>query len=197
MKQIINSVLISISLLIFIQASSIAQNLDLSLLRSINVNRNTHLDGPFKFISKTATPVSLGVPLTFAAIGLINKDKNQLKFALNSGISISTSMLVSTVLKYSINRTRPYKRHPDIQPLSSDFTPSFPSGHTTSAFSTATTLSLMYPKWYVIVPSFTWASSVAYSRMHMGMHYPLDILGGIVVGVGTSCLSYWLLRKFN
>jgi membrane-associated phospholipid phosphatase len=197
MKPIINSVLISISLLVFIQTSSVAQNMDINLLRSINVNRNTHLDGPFKFVSKTATPVSLGVPLTFAAIGLINNDKNQLKFALNTGISISTSMLVSTILKYSINRTRPYKKYPDIQALSSDFTPSFPSGHTTSAFSTATTLSLMYPKWYVIVPSFAWASSVAYSRMHMGMHYPFDILGGIVVGVGTSCLSYWLLRKFN
>jgi membrane-associated phospholipid phosphatase len=174
-----------------------AQNCDINMLRSINLNRNTSLDPAFKFISKTATPVSLGVPIAFATLGLINNDKAKLKLALNTGISISASMAMSTILKYAINRSRPYERYPDIHPLSSDFTPSFPSGHTTSAFSTATTLSLMYPKWYVIVPSFTWASTVAYSRLHMGMHYPSDIIGGIIVGVGTSYLSYWLQKKFK
>jgi membrane-associated phospholipid phosphatase len=182
---------------IIFNISGYGQNADIRILRDINLNRNTSLDGTFKFMSKTATPMSIGVPLTFGAIGWINGDKTKLKLALNTGISISTTMAISTLLKYTIHRTRPYKAYPDIQPLSSDFTPSFPSGHTASVFSTATTLSLMYPKWYVIVPSFTWASSVAYSRLHMGMHYPSDIIGGIVVGVGTSFLSYWLQNKFK
>ena len=83
---------------------------------------------------------------------------------------------------------------PVIQRLSSDFTPSFPSGHTTSAFCTATSLSLMYPKWYVIVPAYSWATMVGYSRMHLGMHYPLDVLAGAILGTGISLVSFKLQK---
>ena len=68
--------------------------------------------------------------------------------------------------------------------------PSFPSGHTSGAFATATILSLEYPKWYVIVPSYLWAGTVGYSRLHLGVHYPTDVLGAMVVGAGSAYLSY-------
>ena len=69
---------------------------------------------------------------------------------------------------------------------------SFPSGHTSSAFALATSLSIVYPKWYVIVPSYLWASSVGYSRMHLGVHYPSDVLAGALVGTGSAFLSHAL-----
>ena len=186
-----------ISVFFIIGSAGFGQNADIELLRKINVNRNQSLDPSFKFLSKTATPVSLGMPITLAVWGGISGDRTKLNYGLRSGISIASSMTISTILKYAVNRERPYKRYLDIQNLSSDFTPSFPSGHTTSAFSTATTLSLMYPKWYVIAPSFTWASLVAYSRLHMGMHYPTDVLAGIILGIGTSYLSFRLQNKFK
>jgi membrane-associated phospholipid phosphatase len=109
---------------------------------------------------------------------------------LKSGVAIVAAVSMSTVLKYGIHRERPYSRYPDIEKLSDDSTPSFPSGHTTSAFCTATSLSLMYPKWYVIVPSYSWAVAVGYSRMHMGMHYPSDVLMGAIIGTASSFLSF-------
>jgi membrane-associated phospholipid phosphatase len=48
----------------------------------------------------------------------------------------------------------------------------------------------MYPKWYVIVPSYSWAVAVGYSRMHMGMHYPSDVLMGAIIGTASSFLSF-------
>jgi membrane-associated phospholipid phosphatase len=51
-----------------------------------------------------------------------------------------------------------------------------------AAFALATSLSLSYPKCYIIVPSFAWASSVGYSRMDLGVHYPSDVLAGAIVG---------------
>jgi membrane-associated phospholipid phosphatase len=177
--------------------SASAQNLDIEILRSINVGRSQRLDPAFKFVSKTATPVSLGLPLTYLVLGGLNKNKAQFNLGWKTGITIASAMTISTILKYVINRPRPYEKYDDIQALSSDFTPSFPSGHTTSAFCTATTLSLLYPKWYVIVPSYAWASMVAYSRLHMGMHYPLDVLGGVIIGMGTSYLCYRLMNKYK
>jgi undecaprenyl-diphosphatase len=54
----------------------------------------------------------------------------------------------------------------------------------------ATSLSLATKKWYVAVPAYLWASGVAYSRMYLGVHYPSDLLGGIVIGIGTSFLTW-------
>jgi membrane-associated phospholipid phosphatase len=74
-----------------------------------------------------------------------------------------------------------------------------PSGHTSTAFATATSLSMAYPKWYVIIPSYAWASSVGYSRMHLGVHYPSDVFIGAIVGSGSAFLTHkanqWLEKK--
>ena len=56
----------------------------------------------------------------------------------------------------------------------------------------ATSLTLATKKWYVALPAYLWASGVAYSRMYLGVHYPSDLLGGIVIGVGTSLLTWKL-----
>jgi len=76
---------------------------------------------------------------------------------------------------------------------------SFPSGHTSEAFSTATALSLKYPEWYIIAPAYLWAGSVGYSRMNLGVHYPTDVLAGALLGTGTAFLTLkvneWLNRQ--
>ena len=73
---------------------------------------------------------------------------------------------------------------------------SFPSGHTSLAFSTAASLSIQFNKWYVTLPAYLWAGSVAYSRMYLGVHYPTDVLGGAAVGIGSAYLAHWLNQKF-
>ncbi|WGK94331.1 MULTISPECIES: phosphatase PAP2 family protein [Flavobacterium] len=178
-----------------------AQNLDVDLLKKININRNTDLDPTFKTITNSAVPISIATPVVIYSIGLIQKDSLMKQKALFIGESFLASALITTVLKDVIRRERPYVKHPEIQPLSSEGSYSMPSGHTSTAFATATSLSMAYPKWYVVVPSFVWASSVGYSRMHLGVHYPSDVFIGAIVGSSsvyvTRKLNQWLDRKYN
>ena len=101
-------------------------------------------------------------------------------------------------MKVTINRDRPFVKYPfDVFPNQIDETGhSMPSAHTALAFTTATSLYLAYPKWYVALPAFTWATAVGYSRMYLGQHYPSDVLVGAIVGGGSACLTNWLNKKF-
>jgi membrane-associated phospholipid phosphatase len=105
--------------------------------------------------------------------------------------SLAGAYAVTYSLKYIVNRDRPYDTYDYIQNLGTDKDPSFPSGHTTNAFATATSLTLAFKKWYVAAPSFAWAGLVGYSRMHMGMHYPSDVLAGAVIGSGSAVICYY------
>ena len=176
-----------------------AQNFDIDLLRDINVKRNHKLDNGFKLITNSVSPVCIGLPLEIFATGLINKDK----VTRNNGIEVGASFLLASCisggLKIIVNRPRPFETYEDIEKEASAGSYSFPSGHTTAAFATATSVSLIYPKWYVIAPAFTWACLSGYSRMHLGVHYPTDVLAGIIIGVGSALLTHqsakWIQTK--
>ena len=75
--------------------------------------------------------------------------------------------------------------------------PSFPSGHTAAAFSLATSLSITYPKWYVIAPSAVWACGVGLARINQGVHYPSDVLAGAAIGVGCGFLNIYVNKWLN
>jgi len=104
-------------------------------------------------------------------------------------------------LKNIIRRTRPYAALSDVErrPIGSHGPPggidpfSFPSGHSAIAFSLATSASLSYPEWYVIVPAMTWASATALARVWHGMHFPSDIVVGAVVGTGVGLLVHEIM----
>ncbi|MCP4521494.1 MAG: phosphatase PAP2 family protein [Cytophagales bacterium] len=174
-----------------------AQNMDIDLLREINLNRNTKLDPFFKGISDSDAPVSLLVPTVLFVTGLFVKDSlTTLQKSFTVGTSLVLASGLSVGLKYAINRPRPFRTYPDLDNVLSPYNPSFPSGHTTAAFSIATSLTMVYPKWYVAVPAYLWAGSIAYSRMHLGVHYPSDVLVGALIGGGMAWLSHYLNKKY-
>jgi membrane-associated phospholipid phosphatase len=184
-------------LILLLPVAGYSQNLDIRLLRSIYTPEPLASDDFFRFTSSSEVYVAVGIPVGMAVAGLISDDRDLFRNACVSLAAAAISSAVTNGLKYSINRDRPFITYSDIIKKAPAGSPSFPSGHTSSAFATATSLSLSYPKWYIIIPSYTWASTVAYSRMHLGVHYPSDVLAGAVIGAGSAYLTYKINQKLN
>jgi membrane-associated phospholipid phosphatase len=182
-------------ILLFLPATLFSQNLDIRILRSINSSENLPSDRLFQFISNSDAWLVVGIPVTAATAGLIKKDDKLFRNACVTLAAVSINSAITEALKYTINRDRPFKTYPDITKKSAGRSPSFPSGHTSSAFALATSLSLSYPKWYIIVPSYAWAGSVGFSRMDLGVHYPSDVLAGAVIGAGSAWLTFYVNKK--
>ena len=188
---------ISLVLILLCCSKLNAQNIDINLLRNINLHRDQSLDPTFKLISNTAVPMSVATPVLIYSVGLIKNNQNLKKKAVFIGETFLVSTFISTAMKYSFKRERPFKTYTYLDKESDSGSYSFPSGHTSSAFSTATSLSMAFPKWYVIAPSFVWASAVGYSRMDLGVHYPSDVLAGAIVGSGSAYLTYKINKWIN
>ncbi len=184
-------------LILFLPVAGNSQNMDIRLLRSIYTPEPLGSDGFFRFTSNSEVFVAIGLPVGMAVAGLIRDDRDMVRNAAVMIVGEALNEGLKFGLKYSVNRNRPFETYPDIVNKISADGPSFPSGHTSSAFETATSISLAYPKWYVIVPSYGWAGTVAYSRMHLGVHYPSDVLAGAVIGAGSAYLTYKINQKLN
>jgi hypothetical protein len=96
--------------------------------------------------------------------------------------------LRSWVAKHGYDRLRPFEVDPSIRPLGKvPKDPSYPSGHTASAYAAATVLSNLWParayefNW--------WARQVGLSRIHAGVHFPSDVVMGSQVGRRAGAIA--------
>lgn len=178
-----------------------AQNADIDLLKRVHYAA-PGLKPVSVFLSETAVPINLAVPVAIGSYGLINQDNDLIKDAIFIAMASGINLGMTEMLKRSIQRQRPGYAYPDditMYKLKTDY--AMPSGHTSGCFATATALSLKYPEWYVVVPAYVWATSVGLSRMHLGMHYPTDVLAGAALGAGSAYLSYklneWIWNNYD
>jgi membrane-associated phospholipid phosphatase len=92
---------------------------------------------------------------------------------------------LSLALRQAIGRDRPPLVYPEPKALVAvPHTGAFPSGHASSAFACAAVLAWASPR--LRVPALVLAAAIAWSRVYVGVHWPLDVLGGAVLGVLVS-----------
>ena len=96
-------------------------------------------------------------------------------------------------LKHLTGRDRPYVANPEPEPLmTTQLDLSFPSGHAATSFAGATLLALLVPR--LALPLLGLAAAIAWSRVYVGVHYPLDIAAGALLGAGVALAATALLR---
>jgi len=72
---------------------------------------------------------------------------------------------------------------------------SFPSGHTSSAFTFAMAITMVLKKKGVAIASFIFAFLMGLSRIYVGVHYPTDVIVGVVVGILYAVIGYFIFAK--
>ncbi len=106
-----------------------------------------------------------------------------------SACALAASLVINNlILKNLVGRIRPYELveglHCIVAPAHDA---SFPSGHTGASFASAVSISRQLPRkmagFFIVL-----ASLIAFSRLYVGIHYPTDVLGGLVTGIGIGLL---------
>lgn len=153
---------------------------------------NGFLDVMMPILSLPGTIVALWGLITL--IALIIRKHRALGRTMLLDLAV-TAINCSVIIKPIVRRLRPYVMNDTINLIVSpehDF--SFPSGHTCFAFSAAT-ICFIYNKpfgtaMYII------ASLIAVSRLYLYVHFPTDVLFGIVFGILTALEVYYLEKHF-
>lgn len=146
------------------------------------------LDEPMRRLSNAADNSRLW--LGIAAMLAIFAGRRGRRAALEGAVAIGvTSATVNLLAKSVAGRPRPNRDHHDLFPSRAVPMPrssSFPSGHAASAFAFSYAIGRHMPE--LAVPVRFLAGAVAYSRVHLGVHYPGDVTVGAMIGSGIAAM---------
>ena len=109
-------------------------------------------------------------------------------------IAVALADWSATGLKALIDRPRPPLRYAEpktLVPVPNDA--AFPSGHASTSFAAATMLAFAFPRLAPLL--YLLAAAVAFSRVYVGVHYPLDVIGGAVLGVLFALVLRYLASR--
>jgi membrane-associated phospholipid phosphatase len=124
----------------------------------------------------------------FVAIGAVGDVHSRRRFpfaAALASVTATAGAVMAALLKEAFDRERPALADPGFEPLvGTPGSPSFPSGHATTAFAAAALVGAFHPR--LRIPVYAMATLVALSRVYLGVHFWLDVTVGAVLGTALG-----------
>jgi len=170
------------------------ENIDSRFLAKIyDKTRNNFFDKIMPYITKLGDYGSIWIILS--VILLLNRKYRTIGIMCILAL-VLTSIIGEGFLKHLIQRQRPCnKRSIKGNLIPKPITYSFPSGHTASSFAAAWVISSQIGE--LLVPVLIIASLIAFSRLYLLLHYPSDIIMGVVLGLICSDVIIRLYSVFG
>jgi undecaprenyl-diphosphatase len=168
---------------------------DKAVYRAVAATPTPSLDGPLRTFTGAADHSKLWIGA--ATVLFVVGGRRGRRAALTGVAAIAcTSAIVNLPMKLAGHRRRPDADAAGVPPARRVEMPtsaSFPSGHSASAAAFASSVSQVVPA--LGLPLGLAAAAVGYSRVHSGVHYPGDVVAGVVVGSSVGSLVAWVGRR--
>lgn len=174
-----------------------ARQLDVSVYAAIAATPTPTLDVALRGVSRAADHSKLWIGAAAAMSGL-GGGRGRRAAADGLASVALTSTVVNLLLKPLGGRRRPNRDAygvPVTREVAMPHSTSWPSGHAASAFAFATAAGAGLP--WAAAPLAALAALVAYSRVHTGVHYPLDVIAGAVAGVAAAPVGAAATRRLH
>lgn len=174
--------------------------LDRELFLLINGAHSPSLD--FTFYLLTKYYVTLPIHLLLVYILYKKLGIGIWKLLIFAGLTILCSDQISNVIKHAVQRYRP-SHNLEIESLVHTYNEykggmyGFVSSHAANMFAVFGLLSFGLLNRYWVVFLFIWACLISYTRIYLGVHYPTDIIGGAILGIGIGLTFNKLYFKFQ
>jgi undecaprenyl-diphosphatase len=179
--------------------SGSTQAFDESVIRWLAAHHTNTLDTIMVEITALGTGIVVMMIVAVAALFLVlTKHKYSVILLFASAVG---GIVLNGVLKLGFNRPRPSLFAPLVHAVGS----SFPSGHAMNAAIVYTTLAYLaarlhkrgWARWFVMTAAFIVIALISFSRMYLGVHYPSDVLAGIIVGLAWAGFCMAMLEAIQ
>ncbi|WP_297455562.1 phosphatase PAP2 family protein [Persephonella sp.] len=158
---------------------------NVKLFRAINNKRSKFLDKFYKYYFRLGKSYTLPLFLPFFYI------YGRWEALIHLTISLIITGILMPALKYTFRHQRPSKLLEDVYLLEPVGFKSFPSADAAYAF-TLLGVILFYGSWWIILLFIIYALLIAFGRIYMGAHFPIDVLVGALTGIISGIAGYYL-----
>jgi undecaprenyl-diphosphatase len=174
--------------------ASQAQGLDETIFRAWNL---AGLDRNLDLLMSVFTILGGAFVIVLVAVPLWWRGHREATFDVL--LLLGVTLVVVEAIKFLVGRPRPCDALAGVRtlaafPCSAELDPAFPSGHASRAFAVASLLSIRF-RWWIRIPAGVFAVLVGISRVYLGLHWPSDILGGAIVGIGLTLTIEFFNRR--
>ena len=170
--------------------------IDIEVFKVLNGHFNAYFDQLMWLVSSRLAWIPMCLALLY--VGFRNNWRNGVALLVFVALTITLSdQTASGLIKPAVERLRPTHTpllegvvHTVNGYLSGRY--GFVSSHAANSFGVAMLLSLLFRNRVFTWLIFVWAAVLSYSRIYLGVHFPGDILGGMIVGMLVARLLFWL-----